>query len=628
MPARVKLHRAVGSVHDADQGVAQASVGGEQSLAVGHGRATTSEYSLKWSEVSLFVLFACVVLALYHSALDSFWLYDDPYLLRNAAEHPLFEFFTRPEVWNLVGLSYLAPWQTLSLGLDYRLFALDSRLFYAHHLVSLWLSSCVLYAVLRLWWRPLLAASGALLYLMTAPAAAAAEMLMIRHYVEGLIFCAAGVWCFVRAVRENSLGLALASALFYFLSMSAKEVYVPALIVFAVLPEGDRRTRLRALVPAAMALVLYLVWRHHMLGGLLTSRGKDLLLSSVKGPDPTLQLLENMYSILLMQVGASRLSDIARPLFAVAFLLAATSSTVLLVKKRNYGALIFHAVLFLSVYLLPLSLVTPFSAYDLMSFRFVLLVSAYNCAVFVSAAGFIQQQIEQSAQSAGRRRVSRASALMLAAVGVIACMSSVLWAKDMRRTELKPLVEEGRFFMAAGPDDLLIKSQPVWPAPFYYENLNYFKQASGRGMGATAIYGPFAFVERPEFQELERNRAFKYEPSRNAMVDVTEAYRKERRDYLSRVEELPLKVRLEIKRSALDYSVASPAGETCFALLGYRPGLYCMVLRASEFKTGPLNTSLRMNIRFGCESHGGKIVFSPEWLLDYSLDRKIAWERK
>ena len=71
-----------------------------------------------------------------------------------------------------------------------------------------------------------------------------------------------------------------------------------------------------------------------------------------------------------------------------------------------------------------------------------------------------------------------------------------------------------------------------------------------------------------------------YEPARNAMVDVTGAYRKERREYLTS-RGTAFQGTLEIKRSALDYSVASPASERCFALLGYRPCLHCMVLRAS-----------------------------------------------
>jgi hypothetical protein len=591
-------------------------------------RAGMSEHKMRWQEVGLFLLFGCVVAALYHNSLNSFWLYDDPYLLRNAAAHRLLAFFTKPEVWNLVGLSYLTPWQTLSLGLDYRLFGLDSRLFYAHHLISLWLASCVFYAALRLWWRPFPAASGVFLFLVSAPAAAAAEMLMIRHYIEGLLLCAAALYFFVKAVRENSVGLSLASAVFYLFSMSAKEIYVPALMAFAVLPEGQLRTRIRALILPATAFIVYFMWRNYMLDGVVTSAGKDLLLNSIKDPDRTLQLLRKMYDIALLQVGVSRLTDIARPLFAILFLLSATSSGVFLLKKKNYAAMIFHVVLFLSVYVLPLSLVSPFSAHDLIQYRFVLLLSAYNCGIFISAGAYVHEHIKRKEKPGGRHGFSRTTAVVFTASALVVCMNSFLWAKDMRKTELRPLVEEGRFFMTAGPDSLLVKSQPVWAAPSYFDSLEFFKQFAGGGMGALAIYGPFAFVENPEAPELEGKKAFRYDAKKGAMIDITEVYRKERREYLSRVKELPLKVRLHIERSAIDYSIVSAAGEKCFALLGYRPNLYCMMLSASEFRTGPLNTSLKMNMRFGCESKAGDITFSPEWVLDFSAERDIAWERR
>ena len=151
-----------------------------------------------------FSMLAVLTALLYHNVVWGHWLYDDPYILRHAFEHRPWEYFFIPDVWRELSIRYLTPWVTLSFDFDLFLSGLQPRFFYLHQLVSLWIAACALYGVLRLWVKPGFAFSGSVLFLASAPVAAAAEMLQIRHYIEGLILCLLSFYFFVRALRKES----------------------------------------------------------------------------------------------------------------------------------------------------------------------------------------------------------------------------------------------------------------------------------------------------------------------------------------------------------------------------------------------------------------------------------------
>jgi len=130
---------------------------------------------------------ALVVWLLYHPVMESYWVFEELQPLRQAYEHHPWEYFFVPKVWRELQTAFLTPWFTFSLSLDLRLFGLEPRGYYLHQLLSLWLVSVTLYFLLRLWLPRLYALTGTLLFLVSAPAAAAAEMLMVRHYVEGTL---------------------------------------------------------------------------------------------------------------------------------------------------------------------------------------------------------------------------------------------------------------------------------------------------------------------------------------------------------------------------------------------------------------------------------------------------------
>src|SRR5438067_562773 len=78
---------------------------------------------------------------------------------------------------------------------------------------------------------------------------------------------------YVRALRSNRLGLAIASAAFYFVAMFAKETVVPLVVLLIALPERDFRTHARYAAGHAIALVAYLAARRAVIGTLLGGYG-------------------------------------------------------------------------------------------------------------------------------------------------------------------------------------------------------------------------------------------------------------------------------------------------------------------------------------------------------------------
>ena len=59
---------------------------------------------------------------------------------------------------------------------------------------------------------------------------------MTRHYLEGMLFALLAILAFVHAQRRQSMPWAFAGALAYALAVTAKEIYVPLVLVVLVIP--------------------------------------------------------------------------------------------------------------------------------------------------------------------------------------------------------------------------------------------------------------------------------------------------------------------------------------------------------------------------------------------------------
>ena len=198
--------------------------------------------------------------------LGDWWLLDDPCLLASTLRHGPWAHFFDPQVWRPLSGNVLMPWTTLSFAFDAHLFGPEPQVFYAHQLVSFILLIVLAYALLR----PLLTALGASLalslFVASAPAMAVAWRLMNRHYLEGAVLAIAAIALYRHAVERGRFSSALAGAACYLLATTAKEVFVPLVVLLPCLPVADLRRRLRYAAPFVAVGGLYALWRLYMLG--------------------------------------------------------------------------------------------------------------------------------------------------------------------------------------------------------------------------------------------------------------------------------------------------------------------------------------------------------------------------
>ena len=201
------------------------------------------------------------------------WTFDDPFHLNFIAPRSAGQLLFSSETWRAYPAHVFTPLHLLSLRADLYFAGANARGFYLHHLVSFVCIAPLLYILLRQWLGRVPAICSALIAMAGVPMTEAAQRLMDRHYLEGLLFALLSTLLFVVAIRSGARKWSVGSAALYLVAMSAKEIFVPLVAILAVLPEGDARKRLRGLLPHAFALLVYAAWRFAALGPRLESYG-------------------------------------------------------------------------------------------------------------------------------------------------------------------------------------------------------------------------------------------------------------------------------------------------------------------------------------------------------------------
>lgn len=223
-----------------------------------------------------FAALAALALIRYFPAADSFWLYDDPALLRQVVQHSPWEYFFVPGVWRLSSASNFTPWVLLSLDMDWSLWGLRPFGFYLHQVASIGLLFAVAGVVLSRWFSGWTCLMGLSLFLISPPLAESARLLMERHYIEGLLFSLASVHFFMESESKRSVLRGILGSLFYLAAALSKEIYIPLPFLLPFLAGSPWRRRVGYALPWFMAFLLYLAWRNFMLGRLTGGYGLDL----------------------------------------------------------------------------------------------------------------------------------------------------------------------------------------------------------------------------------------------------------------------------------------------------------------------------------------------------------------
>jgi hypothetical protein len=228
---------------------------------------------------------------LFHQVLGGWWTVDDPDILHHSNMVGIWRGFYDPES----RYNFYTPLQVFSLGIDLSIAEFNPAFFYWHHLLSLSLTICLLYLLLNHFFAPGLSCMAVSLFVVAVPTSEMAHWLMLRHYVEGLLFSLCSILLFIKSIREERWQWAVIGSLCYFVSTLAKELYVPLVIVLPFLPIGSLYLRAKHLIPYVGLAVLYTGLRFYML--------KDQLLIGYAGQTIQWQYILNFPQNLLKAMG-------------------------------------------------------------------------------------------------------------------------------------------------------------------------------------------------------------------------------------------------------------------------------------------------------------------------------------
>lgn len=420
-------------------------------------RTARSPRAARFLEVGAAAIPVGLMVGLYWRVTQAWWLGDDPAILWAVVHNGVAGHFWSPTVWREFSSANFTPWVVLSYGLDWHFFELDPTGYYWHHLMSLAVVLVVAFGVLRRFLKPTTASLSLCLFVASGPVAAASQQLMTRHYVEGLGLALATAGPFAGAVERRSNTLAWLSSAAYLAACSAKEVFVPLVLVLPFLPVGDARARIRSLRPHLLALALYLLWRAWMLGPSHLLAGYGTLFTSSDGMS-----LRNVAARVAGVAGWSRTGALSVALILVALLV------VLAVRRAAQALLLFGSAAAASVGpLLPvLGLLDPR----------MLLVASFVLSVALGAAmGLL-------GGSRSRSAAAIAVSMALLGIGVAAASKS---PPRLDRPALERYRVEGTAILNGPPDLPLL--HPVGP-PWFYTCLGRLRSQLRGSASPTVCY--------------------------------------------------------------------------------------------------------------------------------------------
>lgn len=228
--------------------------------------ATHIKLQRPYSDCFALLCLVLLVFALHQSALSGSWRWDDGMHLLHTTQYPWISVFLDPDVMRSVSGNQFAPWNLFLYYVNRALFGANVRWYYAHHLLSLWAAAAGLYVLLRQWLPAHRAWVTPALLLVGVPAAQMAQQLMVGHYIDGLVFASFGLVLQIRAVNAwetahgKALGMSLAGALLYGLACLCKEIYVPWILMWLVVPWVFVPSARRVAVCAAPAMLVALAY--------------------------------------------------------------------------------------------------------------------------------------------------------------------------------------------------------------------------------------------------------------------------------------------------------------------------------------------------------------------------------
>lgn len=548
------------------------------------------------------LLYAALVFGGYRLGASGSWCCDDTQILSHALRFAPWRYFVEPEAWRALIPFSLTPWLSLSYRIDLALFGLDPAGFFVHQRLAL--AACA-WLIHLLTWRAaghLAAACGASLFLAGVSTAQASQLLIVRHYVEGLLALLLCLWLMQQQAGRPRAWRAATMALSFAVAASAKEVYLPLGLCVLLVANGSWPQRLRLAAPVLLVMVLYIPWRAYMLGEL------------VGGYTPS----GDLGSASLLQRAGNQLA--AAPSFLFGHPAAALSALALLlalglarrwqVDGRAVALRVLLACLVvLGLLLVPLLPLTVFPGIERGSERYLFAAWAALAVVVAASCG-----------AAMRGRAWPARTLVAALALGVAASAWPLAQRSLTETRAMQREHQAHFerLTRGGEQDIVVASPSI--AAWFIQGALALRPALGHG-------GPPPAVVVDEAQLLglpEGRRVWHDDGQGTQMVDAGAAVQARLADWRARLRVRPLQVTMRHDGPSLvlrwDMQAPGDAGGGRFTLVA--PGERLAVpMPAGALR---IEQPLPHCFRIRHDAADGSVAYSAWLRLQMARDRSSA----
>lgn len=547
---------------------------------------------------------------IHRSALQLWWLYDDPFILRVALSNSLFASFSDPAAYQQLSLVSFTPLLQASFKLDYLLFGFHPLGYYLHQLLLLATAVSLLYLLMRRWNRAA-ALWASTLFLVGGPAAAASHLLMIRHYLEGGVF--ALITIVLLGHDRASRWTVWAAGITYLLACLSKEVYVPLVVAAPLLIAGSVRDRLRTCGPLFLGIGVYTLWRIHMLRGAGLGGYTPNWFNQWADPGFVLSGLREITTGLWSSPDSGP---------SAGFLMAGAILTLLLVlislvKSKQPNRVV--GVLLLTT--AALTVIVPVwggcQAKLLITHRLFFHISLITCV----GAGFLASRaldwnLHLSQSPAGLGSVILLLTLASLPVLFFAVQQNRLVQATMT-DDWVPHSRENQFYFLQPAKVTLVTATDG----HHWEDLQWMRQRAGGGPTPAVCMLPFDLRNKPA-------RYSCYERSTDQFIDCTGEFEIARQAWLGHLassDELEVRIEIDRGRYAIDLGSPDPSA-TYFLLFGAEPNVYWSAMQIRHQFAGQLFTKpTSFHVRAARRGTDQQWALSPEWVLNLAERQTIRW---
>lgn len=510
---------------------------------------------------------------------NAFWRFDDTMILKCALEHQFWQIFTNPEAYQCISAANFTPWVTFSYQLDYLLFGFNPIYFYWHQTFSLFLVAVASFWLLKKYVKPIFAFYAASLFTLSSVAWIISQELMVRHYLEGLLFAILAIYFFLISLEKNRFKYAIIGSFFYLLTCSAKEIYVPIILILCFIPQGSFRQRFYFAIPYTIAALFYIGWRKFMLfifvGGYTPISNIEQLITT-----KTLVNFTALINLILGEYG----------LYSLLFILVISFITF-----KRYWILICLTLLVLP--LLPvLSIFYDYRLGIFLLWSFIILV------IFLVDYYYNNTQI------------AKITVIIALTIISLQILYQRIEEKNKNLAFFKEMDVVGLFAWQHNEKNAVLISPQFSSVAWYFSGLSFIKNSA-----IPALYNQ---INLPLLTETHSLRFWQYYSDCQCMKSITEINLSElKNNFTKQVIDKPLSISAAIQHGILSWKFGP-----------YLDGEYYVVMHENAFAQrfeikGITRVKSDMKIHFYLcyRSPLGWVTYSPEQTLSYQAP--IEWQR-